>query len=242
MQMLKSHVILLYKLQGIDNEIFLIESRNIEREIKKIQKELEDFENDIKSFSNEIKEKEIEAKNIGVEIEELNKKEEKLRDSLSGGKISEKQIHATQIEIKTIARKRERLEETLVKTIDWIEDAKEKLSQLKKEFEEKKKESERDEKEILEEAQKGKDKLQELKEKREELLKRMPKSALSFYLKNFLRFRRKPVSIVYDRKCTECGVVLPTRILSILKNTQFSVTCENCNRLLIGKEDLESDS
>ena len=242
MQMLKSHVVLLYKLQKIDNEIFLIETRNIEREIKKIQEELDEFENNIKSFSNEIKEKEIEAKNIGAEIEELNKKEEKLKDSLSGGKISEKQVHATQIEIKTIARKRGNLEETLIKTIDWIEEAKEKLTQLKKEFEEKKIESEKDEKEILEEAQKSKDKLEELKENREAFLKKIPKPALSFYRKNFLRFRRKPVSIVYDRKCTECGIVLPTRIISILKNTQFSVTCENCNRLLIRKEDLESDS
>jgi len=242
MQMLKSHVVLLYKLQRIDNEIFLIENRNIEREIKKIQEELEEFENDIKSFSNEIREKEIEAKNIGAEIEELNKKEEKLKDSLSGRKVSEKQVHATQIEIKTIARKRGRLEENLIKTIDWIEDAKKKLAQLKIDFEEKKIESEKDEKQILEEAQKSKNKLQELKDKRESLLKKIPEPALSFYRKNFLRFRRKPVSIVYDRKCTECGIVLPTRITSILKNTQFSVTCENCNRLLLRKEDLESDS
>lgn len=241
MQMLKNHVVLLYKLQRIDNEIFLIESRDIEKEIKKIHKDLDDFESSIKSFADDIREKEIEAKNIGIEIEELNKKEEKLKDSLSGGKISEKQIHATQVEIKTIARKRGKLEETLIKTIDWIEESKKKLNDLKNELKEKIAESEKGEKEILEEAEKNKSKLKELKDKKENLLKRIPKTVLSFYQKNFLRFRRKPVSIVYDRKCSECGIVLPTRITSILKNTQFSVTCENCNRLLLRKEDLEGD-
>ena len=242
MELKKRDSLLLYKLQLLDLKIFQIESKDVEKNLNEIQFEIKKTEEEVKKLSNNLKEKELEIKNIEGEIADLNKRGDKLKETLSSGKkLSEKELNSIQSEIDKIQNLIKKNEDIIIEIDEFIEKTKEKIKKQREVLDSKKKEGLNEDIKIKEEKKKLEIDKDEYIKKREELIKKIPEELLNFYQININRFGRKIISVVIEDRCSECGMILPYGLISILKNSDKSINCENCGRFLILKKDIDID-
>ena len=242
MDLKKRDSLLLYKLQLLDLKIFQIENSDIEKNLIEILLEIKKTDEDVKKLSNELKEKELEIKNIEGEIADLNRRRDKLKEALSSEKkLSEKELNSIQSEIDKINNLTKKNEDVIIEIDEFIEKTKEKIKKQNEFLDIKKKEELNEELKIKEEKEKLNIDKDKYIKKRDELIKKIPEELLNFYQININRFGRKIISVVIEDRCSECGMILPYGLISILKNSDKSINCENCGRFLILKKDIDID-
>lgn len=242
MELNKKESLLIFKLQTLDLKIFFIENNDIEKTLNEILSEIKKIDEEIKKLSNEIKEKELKVKNIEGEIAELNKKSNKLKETLSlGKKLNEKEFISIQNEINKIQNLKNKYEEEIIVIDELIEKTKDKLNKEKENLNSKKIQLTKEEERTGEEKEKLKIEKDQFLQKRKALIKEFPEELLNFYQSNIHRFGRKIISVVKDDKCSECGMILPYGMISILKNSEKSINCESCGRFLILEKEVDLD-
>jgi len=228
---------ILYVLQGIDQEIDLLNRRLsqlsspplIAKEAREAFDSYQKIEEEKRSLRSQIKDGELEAETISEKIKKLQKE-------LYSGKGGVKELIDKQSEMDSLQKAKRTVEDHIIELMETLENKEQLAREAKVIWQEKEGQKEA----LLTSLEKEKEDLEtELKQllfKREETAKTLPSELLKIY-ENLRHYKLgKAVVEVLDNKCGVCKIEIATKKLSEVKKRQNLVYCENCGRILYWKE------
>ncbi|MDQ7029239.1 MAG: hypothetical protein Q9O62_05390 [Ardenticatenia bacterium] len=199
---------------------------NNTEELEALRQQYNGVQNDLKKLESLQREMELELEGISQRIEEHE------QELYSGAIRNPKELAARQKEVEALKRRRDRLDERLIASLETTEKFREKVNSLRERLQEAeaKWEAQRGKWEEIE--RKLKRYLVYLRHQRDELRQSIPPADLSLY-EDLVRLKGGiAVAELKDGACSACGVgVSQGKIESVRRSTGL-ITCGNCERIL----------
>ncbi|MDD4363183.1 MAG: C4-type zinc ribbon domain-containing protein [Atribacterota bacterium] len=232
------HALLL--LQEIDTQINREEEKQkqLPAKIKEIQNIIAGIESrknigneNLKSIQLKIKRREIDAKAIDTKIE-------KHQNELYGGKTSDiKELKQLQKVIELLKADRDKVEEDLLIIMDQEDDLKVELQKIEQELSQAKNQLQKIEQDVNKQEKEISAFIEQKTQERKKIISSINKEDL-INRYNMLWQEKEGLVLteIEGSICSGCNLSLPSDIIYQLQKNSVLITCPNCNRILLWKE------
>jgi len=234
---LEEQIKILVELQGLDTQIFRLELilQEIPAELKMLEAEFQEktaivkaCEGAVKSFLLKRKEKEMDLETKETLIKKLRAQQYQVKTN--------KEYSALQQEIERSKADGSILEDEIIKILDEIDAANQKLSEAKERvrLEEQSLKQKKDQRQA--ETKKTESELEGLQDQRKAIAEKVDKNILLHY--DRLLKSREGLAIVPVRQdaCQACFRVLPPQVINEVKLMKDLTSCEYCTRILYSED------
>ncbi len=230
----------LWELQELDIEISELEFKegSIPKQIQESNKEVQAKENELQEKQKVFEEHNDQRKKLDQEIKEAKDAATRYRSQLLQVKTN-KEYQALLHEINTQETKISAYEEEILEHLAQSEELSKKVEKLDKELEKNREKFVKYEEKMQQELHQVEKVLLSKKEKRERLTSGISKALLSRYEQ--IRRGRGGVGVVkiFGPTCDGCNAVLPPQFVAEVKKGNRILTCEQCGRILVWKENVD---
>lgn len=230
-----SDVLALYRLQQLELEII-----DQTKRIKAIDLQLEDnaglheaeeaFETAKTAFDEAVKR----ANEMNLEIATLIDKKQNSETRLYSGEITNpKEMQDLQMEIESLARRNEVLDDELLRIISDRDACQATLHECEGALNDIGEERKEENKNLLKEKKTLASSVKKQLSKRKATVKELPAELFKSY--NTLRTKKanRPVSVLRDYACTICGIEQNSTVITAINRSSDLVHCQSCGRILI---------
>lgn len=228
-------VLALYRIQLLELEII-----DQTKRIKAIDLQLEDnaglheaeeaFENAKIAFDEAVKR----ANEMNLEIAALIDKKQNSETRLYSGEITNpKEMQDLQMEIESLTRRNEVLDDELLRIISNRDACQATLGECESALNEIGEERQEENKNLLKEKKSLSSTVKKQLTQRKAAVKELPAELFKTY--NVLRTKKanRPVSVLKDDACTICGIEQNSTVITAINRSSDLVNCQSCGRILI---------
>ncbi|MCE2470490.1 MAG: hypothetical protein J4G18_01060 [Anaerolineae bacterium] len=230
-----SEVLALYRIQQLELEII-----DQTKRIKAIDLQLEDnaglheaeaaFETAKVAFDEAVKR----ANEMSLEIAALIDKKQNSETRLYSGEVTNpKEMQDLQMEIESLARRNDVLDDELARIISDRDACQATLGECESALNEIGEERKEENKNLLKEKKSLTAAVKKQLSQRKAAVKELPAELFKTY--NILRNKKanRPVSVLKDDACTICGIEQNSTVITAINRSSDMVNCQSCGRILI---------
>ena len=230
-----SDVLALYRIQQLELEII-----DQTKRIKAIDLQLEDnaglheaeaaFETAKTAFEEAVKR----ANEMNLEIATLIDKKQNSETRLYSGEVTNpKEMQDLQMEIESLARRNEVLDDELLRIISDRDSCQATLSECESALNDIGEERKEENKNLLKEKKSLASAVKKQLSQRKAAVKELPAELFKTY--NVLRTKKanRAVSVLKDDACTICGIEQNSTVITAINRSSDLVNCQSCGRILI---------
>lgn len=196
------------------------------REVAQARKQYEETQAKLEEIESEQRRREMDLKTLEQEIEQ---KEQHL---YSGKVTNPKELEAYQKDVKHARRRREKLDDEVLRGMDELEAARAAYKEAEQRLEKAKAQWEQRKRDLSDLADKLKRYILNARQKRKSLRNKISDSDLSMYEETARRKGSIAVAEVKNGACGVCGVNMSHGKLETVKRGDTLVLCGNCDRIL----------
>lgn len=229
-----SHAAVLFRLQELEADIDDKTDRlkrvqaalRGSRELAEARKAVEVAEERLEKLEAEQRKREMDLKALEQEIEQK-------EQHLYSGRISNpKELEAYQRDLEHARRRREKLDEAVIRGMDELDEARRTFNDASTRLEDAEAAWQQRKAELTDLAEKLKRYIARARQKRDALRDKIPAGDLAFYEETAKRKGGLAVAKVKNRSCGVCGVSLSHGKLEAVRRGNELITCGNCDRIL----------
>lgn len=230
-----SDVLALYRIQLLELEII-----DQTKRIKAIDLQLEDnaglheaeaaFEAAKVAFEEAVKR----ANEMNLEIATLIDKKQNSESRLYSGEVTNpKEMQDMQMEIESLARRNDVLDDELLRIISHRDACQATLSECESALSEIGEERKEENRNLLKEKKSLASTVKEQLSQRKAAVQELPAELFKTY--NVLRTKKanRPISVLRDDACTICGIEQNSTVITAINRSSDIVNCQSCGRILI---------
>lgn len=230
-----SDVLALYRVQLLELEII-----NHTKRIKTIDQLIEDDESlrEIEAAfeAAQVKHEEAvrRAKDMELEIAALVEKRQASESMLYSGEVrNPKELQDLQMELESLSRRRDVLDDELRRIVDELDIARQELDECQSGLEEARAARAEATRELLQEKSALTATVNEQLGKRKAQVKEIPADIFQIYNRMRAKNANRPVSVLIDKACAVCGIEQNSMAITAISRSDDIVNCQSCGRILI---------
>ena len=230
-----SDVLALYRVQQLELEII-----DHTKRIKSINQQIDndealrEAETEFEAAKTEHDDAARRATDMELEIASLVDKRQASEALLYGGEVnSPKELQDLQMELESLTRRKDVLDDELKRIETERDDCKQKLDDTEALLEETKNARTAENQELLEEKEALTATVGEQLTKRKAVVKKIPAEIYQTYNSMRAENSNRPVSVLKDDACTVCGIEQNSMVITAINRSDDIVNCQSCGRILI---------
>jgi hypothetical protein len=230
----------LWKLQTLDIEISELEAQK-----KEIPKEIASFHKKLKAKEEELQKKKKKYEEISAQRRKLEQDIEITRDTVRKHRAqlllvkTNKEYQALLYEINTEETKISAYEDESLELLTKSEEIAKEIAKMSKELEKKRKEFEEYKKNKQTELAKVTNLLDTKRAFRKEVSNKISRAFLARYEQVMKSRGGVGVVEIIEATCTGCNAIIPPQFVAEIKKGARILTCEQCGRILVWRENVE---
>lgn len=230
-----SDVLALYRVQQLELEII-----NHTKRIKTINQEIENdealrqAETDYENAKSEYDDAAKRATEMELEIAALVDKRQASESTLYSGEVTNpKELQDLQMEVESLMRRKDVLDDELKRMITERDACQQKLEECETILEETRAARAAENQELLEEKANLTTTVNEQLNKRKAAVTKIPADIYKTYKSMRVKNSNRPVSVLKDEACTVCGIEQNSMVINAINRSNDIVNCQSCGRILI---------
>ncbi len=230
-----SDVLALYRVQLLELEII-----DHTKRIKTINQLIEDDESlreveaNYEAAKTERDEAAKRANDMELEIAALVDKRQASESMLYSGEVrNPKELQDLQMELESLTRRRDVLDDELRRIVDERDGFQQALQECEASLEEARASRAAETEELLQEKAALTTTINEQLSKRKTQVKKIPADIFQAYNRMRAKNANRPVSVLKDDACTVCGIEQNSMAITAINRSDDIVNCQSCGRILI---------
>ena len=228
-----SDVLALYRVQQLELEII-----NHTKRIKAINQQIEDDEAlreaEFEAAKTEHEDAAKRARDMELEIAALMEKRQASESLLYSGEVNNpKELQDLQMELDSLTRRRDVLDDELKRIVTERDGCQQKLQESEANMEEARIARAAENQELLEEKAALTATINEQLTKRKAVVKKIPADIYKTYNSMRAKNSNRPVSVLKDDACAVCGIEQNSVVITAINRSDDIVNCQSCGRILI---------
>jgi len=234
---LEEQIKLLIELQGLDSQIFKLESiiSGMPVKAKELEDKFKEKSNNLKALEDGVKALQLKRKEKEGDLESKEGVIKKYQSQLFQVKTN-KEYSALEEEIARTKADNSLLEEDIIKILEQVDIENQKVAKEKEYLKQEEARLNDEKKKLNDSASEAKGQIEGFKKQRAELAAKVDKNVLSRYERLLNSRDNIAVVSVVNSACQGCYRVLPAQVINEIKMKQDLVFCENCARILYIEE------
>jgi predicted nucleic acid-binding Zn-ribbon protein len=203
-------------------------------EFKKLQAQTADAKEAIGWAESKLGEQRKRARRLEMDMDEAEGQSKAIELKLYDGSVNNaKELSQLEEKGKELRRDREKHEETVLISMEAVEELETSLATAKAQHKDKMVKLRALQKSGNEEIQRLKDEIIFHQEQRDILLQQISKELIEGYREKRKRYNGRPLALVTGDTCSGCRVSISSRTKNFLCNPDAVVACDNCGRILV---------
>lgn len=230
-----SDVLALYRVQQLELEI-IDDTKRIKSIDQLIENDeaLREAEAAHEAATTEFEEAARRANDMELEIAALLDKRVASETLLYSGEVKNpKEMQDLQMELESLARRKDVLEDELKRIASERDSCKQILEERQSDLESTRTERAAENKELLEEKSSLSAKVTQQLNKRKAAVKDIPADVFKTYNSMRVKNANRPVSLLKDDACAVCGIEQNSMVITAINRSDDMVHCQSCGRILI---------